>query len=282
MSKNNKQYAIASHLLSDSMQALAWSNLGYWDNTSDYITACEQLAFTVGRAAKLNKNTQLLDVACGQGASILFWQQKFAVQQITALDIQADQIRNIQQYFANADDQQIQTRTQILHASFDQPDLPNGMTAGQMDAVVCVDAAYHAQSMAAFLSFCQHALKPNGHLAFCTLLKSSAWEKASTLQKAQHRLLLKLAGVSNASVLSQAELQQQLQQHGLAQATIVSMNDQVLAGFSASIRQRATTLSFSQKNSLAWQKIAMTAKLCDFLHRHKLLDYCVVSAVKIQ
>ncbi|ECE6726544.1 SAM-dependent methyltransferase, partial [Salmonella enterica subsp. enterica] len=37
------KYAIDAARLGDE-RTLAWSNLGYWDNTTDYKTACCQLA----------------------------------------------------------------------------------------------------------------------------------------------------------------------------------------------------------------------------------------------
>lgn len=277
----DKRYRIASHLLSETQRSLAWSNLGSWENTNDYVIACEQLAAKIGRAAKLNPETRLLDLACGQGASITFWRQHFGVNYMTALDIQHSALQHIKDYFV--DQQRIDRQyfnLRVIEASFDQANLPIGVDYEHADAVVCVDAAYHAQSMTAFINFCTQALKPAGNLAFCTLVESAQWQQASPWQKVQHEWLLKLAGVSRKSILNQAELEQCLAEQGFEQIQIIHMDQEVLAGFSHYIQQRASALSMSQKLSSAWQKIAMTARLCDFLYKHQLVHYSLVSAVK--
>lgn len=277
----DQRYRIASYLLSETQRTLAWSNLGYWENTDDYVIACEQLAAKIGSAAKLNNQTRLLDLACGQGASIVFWRQHFGINYMTALDIQTGYIRNIKDYFV--DQQRIDNNyfnLRIIEGSFDQAELPIGVDQAHADAIVCVDAAYHATSISAFIEFCTQALKPAGRLAFCTLLKSEQWPQANHWQKIQHELLLKVAGVSKASVVSAAELEQQLAEQGFEHVKISHMDKEVLAGFSAYIQQRATALSLTQRLSPAWQKIVMTAKLCDFLYKNQLVNYSLISAVK--
>lgn len=281
MATSDKRYRIASYLLSETQRPLAWSNLGYWENTDDYVIACEQLAARIGSAAKLEVKTRLLDLACGQGASIAFWRQHFGVNYMTALDIQASYIRNIKDYFV--DQQRIDStyfNLRIIEASFDDAELPIGVDPAHADAVVCVDAAYHAKSMDAFLNFCNQALKPSGQLAFCTLLESERWQHATPWQKKQHAWLLKLAGIAKNSMLSQSQLRDHLNQHGFEQIQITNMDHEVLAGFSRYIQQRATTLSLTQKLSPAWQKIAMTARLCDFLYKNNLVHYSLISASK--
>lgn len=279
----DQRYRIASHLLSETQRPLAWSNLGYWENTNDYVIACEQLAAKVGRAANLKPGNRLLDLACGEGASIAFWRQHFGINYITALDIQTRSINNIRYYFI--DQQRIDKSyfsLRVIQGSFDQTELPIGVDKHHADAIVCVDAAYHASTITAFLDFCSQALKPAGHLAFCTLVKSEQWQQASPWQKVQHEWLLKLAGIPKASVVSAFELEHHLAERGFEHIKISHMDNEVLAGFSAYIQHRATNLSFAQRLSPAWQKIVMTAKLCDFLYQNQLIHYSLIRAVKSQ
>ena len=79
---------------------LAWSNLGYWDDTtSSYPDACRQLADQLAQAVHLTSNDRLLDLGCGQGASLLHWQMHYHVQHIEAVEMQSSCVIQIQKHF---------------------------------------------------------------------------------------------------------------------------------------------------------------------------------------
>ncbi|MFW1931658.1 SAM-dependent methyltransferase, partial [Acinetobacter baumannii] len=67
------KYAIDAKMLGDNAEC-AWSNLGYWDEaTSSYPQACQQLAERLAQAVQLNQHDRVLDLGCGQGASLKYW-----------------------------------------------------------------------------------------------------------------------------------------------------------------------------------------------------------------
>lgn len=70
------KYAIDASSLGDS-EELAWTNLGFWKNTQTYREACRQLADHLAQAVNLNSKDHLLDLGCGQGASLLHWLQHY-------------------------------------------------------------------------------------------------------------------------------------------------------------------------------------------------------------
>lgn len=264
------RFAIASELLGD-CKPLAWSNLGFWQNTDNYQVACAQLAEQVGQAAKLQPSDQVLDLGCGQGASLQYWASRFGVQQLSAFEIQPACIARIQAACLPQLDA-------IYQAAFDQLPLPDVQLKHAFDAVVCVDAAYHAR-LADFLAVNKAALKPQGRLAFTTLVKSSRWSQAGWFYQHLTLRLLNLAYVPAQNLLNHAEVMTALQQHGFTDMQLQVLDSAVFSGFAHYIAQQ---IELPPRRSLAektdWLKISMTARLCGFLARHGLIHYALVSA----
>lgn len=270
-----QQFAIASHLLGQNRDEPSWSNLGYWQDTDDYATACQQLAERVGLAADLQPNNQLLELACGQGASLHYWPARFEVQQVYALELQPVLVQRIQQ------NKPAQLKL-IAQGSFDSLSLPTALeqqlTQRRFDAVVCVDAAYHAASFADFARVARHCLHQGGRLALSTLTRDAQWSAASYGERLLHQQLLKAAAVPMDSVLTGEQITQQLGSLGFVNIQVTQLDSEVLNGFAQFVQQRATQLSLSQRLQPAWLKIAITARLCNFLKQQGLVHYSVVSA----
>ncbi|TGL63392.1 class I SAM-dependent methyltransferase [Leptospira sarikeiensis] len=72
----------------------SWANLGFWEETDDYSTACEDLAEHLGRVAGLNQNSKILDIGFGCGDQFRIWENLFEVspKNITALNISKTQL----------------------------------------------------------------------------------------------------------------------------------------------------------------------------------------------
>ena len=270
-----QQFAIASHLLGQPAGSLNWSNLGYWHNTHDYTTACQQLAKQVGLAAQLQADDRVLELACGQGASLAFWPQCFHIRQLYALELQAALVQRIQQQPSAA--LQLIAQGRFDHLPLPQP-IENQLTRQKFDAVLCVDAAYHASSFADFASVVRHCLQPHGRVAFSTLTLDKEWLSASTWQRHIHQQLLKAADVPLASVLTAEQIQQQLAALGFINIRITHMDNAVLAGFAYFVQQRAMQLALKEKLQPEWLKIAITGRLCRYLERQRLMHYSIISA----
>ena len=270
-----QQFAIANHLLGQAADGLNWSNLGYWCNTNDYVTACQQLAQQVGLAAQLHADDKVLELACGQGASLTYWPQRFHIRQLYALELQSSLVEHIQQ-------QPPAALQFIAQGRFDQLPVPalleNQLRQHAFDAVLCVDAAYHASSFKDFASVARHCLRPGGRLAFTTLTLDNSWLKANYWQQKVHAQLLNAADVPMASLLTTLQIQQQLAGLGFGSIQVQPMDDEVLTGFAGFISRRATCLSLKEKLQPEWLKIAITACLCRYLRQHGLVHYSMVSA----
>lgn len=277
MTGRDASFAIAHSLLDDTLPWPAWTNLGCWQRPDGsaltrYPDAAEQLALRVGAAAITASNACVVDLGCGQGASLLLWRQHFAAARVIGMERQPDCVAAWQA-------QHPDTGLSLHRGRFDQLPLPEAirhdLPATGADAVVCVDAAYHADSLDAFAAVARQLLHPQGRLAFTTVLRPA---RTSTAQRLQQRLQSRLAGIPAASFVSAAELQHTLTRQGFTDIRIDFLDQEVLPGFAAFVARRAAELTRPQRRSLAWLKIAGTAALCQHWHEQQAVRYVLVSA----
>jgi len=267
---NPKNFNINGQLLSSNPQHHVWNNLGYWANDNDYGAACQALARLHGQAAQLHAGKHILELACGYGAAFELWQTEFNINKISALEYRPQCVDYIKQ----------QSLVQLVHISEGRfYPLPKPLSEVEYDAVVCVDAAYHAQSLTQFFGVIASALKKEGRFAFSTLMLADDYTNYHLTQRVFAQGLLRLAHINKANVLSHAQIMQLAQQQQLTDIQIVPLNS-VFSGFAQWIEQRATQLPQQLKLSKDWQKIYLTARWCKWLVNHPMLCYVLVSGKK--
>lgn len=270
---SGKNFAIAVDLLSDHQPLLPWANLGDWTTTSDYTQACRQLAWRVGHAAALQAGDHVLDMACGHGASLALWPEAFGAHRVSALELQTACIENIRQHPP-------QGLAALAQGRFDTLPAPAVLTPSSFDAAVCVDAAYHAASLEAFASFAAHLLRPQGRLAFTTLVLPDAPAHQQQMNKTLLRVVLAQAGIPAASLQSLGAITDILSRQGFAALTIEKMDTAVLHGFHTFVQRRRNELSWKRKVSADWLKIVASAWLCENVYESGALHYCLISATR--
>ncbi len=262
------KYAINAELLGDATP-LAWSNLGLWDRArpNSYISACQNLAKDLADSIQLSSHDRVLDLGCGQGASLNYWQQHYAISDLTAVEIQAECVENIRQNLPQIQQIYCESFLNLNAIQFKHP----------FDAVICIDAAYHS-NLHHFLDNVQSVLVADGRLAFHYLIFSEKWRYLSTIQKEKYRLLLKSADVNALYVHGKARTQHILQQHHFHEVQIEDLSEQVFWGFSNYINQQ--NYRNVKANYLDIFKIKMTAKLCQKLYQDGVIRYVKITAKK--
>lgn len=249
MAHRPERFAIAGDLLAGPDGDGRWNNLGYWRNAQNYTEACRALAEIHGVAAGLTASHRLLELACGYGAALDVWRDHFNVSQISALEYRPDCVRHISalSHIAN---------NSVLAGRFDEP-LDALFPGSSFDAVICVDAAYHALSLAAFIAATESVLAEQGVLVFSTLVLADT-RPTGWLGK----VLTKAAGIPPASLMTESNLRQMVAAQGLVVTAVEDISDAVFAGFADWVVRRSGTLSWREKYSAAWLKIAITARWC--------------------
>ncbi|MCH7335755.1 class I SAM-dependent methyltransferase [Acinetobacter sp. NIPH 2699] len=264
------KYAIDAERLGDD-SLLAWSNLGYWQaqqhdsQQHHYRLACQSLADQVASSVQLKQSDRVLDLGCGQGASLLHWLNQYQIEQLSTVELQADCIQRIQKNLPQVD-AYCQSFLNLKQLHF----------LNSFDAVICIDAAYHSD-LNSFLNSTASVLNSKGRLAFHYLMWSDAWQNCSYLQKQQYRYLLKSADVKWQHLMDEQRLVKTLTQHGFGDIVIQDFSAPVFNGFA----QYIETGGIEKKSfDLAQFKIGMTAKLCRKLYHDGLVRYIQISAVK--
>ena len=260
------KYAINSRLLGDDSE-LAWSNLGYWDDAkSSYPAACQKLAFHLAESIQLKSTDRVLDLGCGQGASLVFWMEHFQIQNLSAVELQTECVEKIQK--------NLNSKIKIQQDSF--LNLKNIYPQNCMDAVLCIDAAYHSDLNLLLLSVV-NVLNSKGRFAFHYLMLSDTFLNLNSLQRLKYQSLLKAADVNLKNLNSKQNLQHQVQQAGFENIQIEDISEFVFQGFADYIQEQKSQMSLSHVDQF---KIKMTAKLCEKLYRDGLIRYVQISARK--
>ena len=260
------KYAIDAKQLGDHA-VLAWSNLGYWEkNQSSYPEACQTLATHLADRLQLKSNDRVLDLGCGQGASLLLWQQHYHVQQLCAVELQAECVQRIQHT--------LNSKIHIIQTSF--LNLNSKLFSAPFNVVFCLDAAYHSD-LNSFLRSTHSVLNSKGRIGFHYLMLSDAFLNLNRFEKLQLKMLLKAADVHLEHLQLKMNLKHSIEAQGYQQVAIEDLSDAVLAGFS---RYYHAHLAQQTVQNLDHFKIKMTAKLCQKLFEQGIVRYVQITAVK--
>ena len=264
------KYAINAALLGDT-SLLPWSNLGYWQaGQQDYVAACQALADHLAKTIHLNSKDKLLDLGCGQGASLLHWQQHYQVQYLAGVELQKACVTKIQQHLPELN--------AIYHASFLR--LKEIRFPHKFDAVVCLDAAYH-NSVPSLLEQVAPVLNSNARIGFHHLALSERWKTLNSFQKRKYQLLLKSADVNLNNLMTAGALYECLDKFEFTDIQIEDFSEQVFAGFARYVQQDLNSKDSDQSvkaSKLDKFKIQMTAKLCWKLFEEGVVRYVQISA----
>lgn len=259
------KYAINAKLLGDDAEC-AWTNLGYWDDTtSSYPQACMQLAAQLAQFIQLDSKDRVVDLGCGQGASLQYWFDHYQIQHLEAVELQQQCIVKIQK--------QLPQLTAIHHQSFlNLKDIPFKYL---FDAVLCIDAAYHSD-LTSFIQSVFPVLNSKGRLGFHYLMLSDDFINLNPKLKLKYTYLLKAADVNFKNLKTHDQIEYTLTQQGFEQIEIQDISKAVLKGFSRYIASKPKDM----KGDLDQFKIQMTAKLCQSLFNDGIVQYVQIKAVK--
>lgn len=148
-------------------------NVGLWEpGTADQPAASaalvDRLIDTLPSDAR-----RLLDVACGLGATTGRLLGRFARADVLGVNISERQLEHARAAVQGA---------RFACADAARLDFPDG----SFDGVLCVEAAFHFQTRAAFLAEAYRVLRPGGRLALSDMLTADDWPGAWTVPAANH------------------------------------------------------------------------------------------------
>ncbi len=229
----------------------SWHNFGLWP-AADYAGACRALGLRVGEAAGLRPGQRVLSLGVGDGEELALWRQHFGCHDLFASDL-----------------------------AWPAELVERSSADGGLDAIVCVDAAYHFSPRAAWLQACAQRLRPGGRIAYTDLCLHghgpARWLATPLLGP-----FMAAAGVALRELLSPAQQVRRLQDAGFEAVEWQDLSEAVLDGFIAFEAAQVARLRAGRHGDAppAWRRVSTTARALRLLRRTPAigLGYGVLSA----
>lgn len=224
--------------------ATRWTNLGWWDAATTatashaipYPDAARALAQRVGEAARLRPGDVVVDMACGYGDSLALWVSAFGAARVVGVEpnpVVAGAVRARIGSWGLAD------RITVVPATAETFDL--AAHAPDATAVVCVDAAYHFRTRAAWLRAIARAAAPGTRLGFSDLAVTD--EATRTLTAAEGvtprglRWSAARADIPTENLWGHDVIADAMAEAGYAAITMTEAGGPILDGFQAFARR---------------------------------------------
>jgi cyclopropane fatty-acyl-phospholipid synthase-like methyltransferase len=265
-----ERFDIAGDLLAGPDGDGRWNNLGYWETAQNYTQACCALAERHGLVANLRPSNRVLELACGYGAAFDVWRDRFDVAQVSALEYRPDCVRHISSL-------RHPSVKSVLAGRFDEP-LDELFPGLYFDAVLCVDAAYHATSLAAFVAAVKPVLAASGVLVFSTLVLAEPAKARFSAARWFAGALLNAAVIPKGSLMAESAVCETVAEQGLVVTTVEDISDAVFAGFADWVARRSGILPWRDKYS-SWIKVEAVALWTRWLSR-KPLSYVLITVTR--
>lgn len=253
--------------LLNATDATRWTNLGWWEaptsspaHPTSYADAARGLAQRVGEAARLRPGDVVVDMACGYGDSLALWVSAFGAARVVGVEpnpVVAAAVRARIAAWGLAD------RITVVPATAETFDLAEH--AADATAVVCVDAAYHFRTRAAWLRAIARAAAPGTRLGFSDLacpssgggaarrqIPSAAGESAAprTLRWAASQ-----AGIPPENLWGHDAIADAMAEAGYAAITMTEAGGPILDGFQAFAR-RSRSVWLRRPRTGGWHALA--------------------------
>ncbi|EQA45988.1 methyltransferase domain protein [Leptospira broomii serovar Hurstbridge str. 5399] len=260
-----------THLYLNGLGGTSWANLGYWKDTTDYPTACLDLALLIGEKAKLSSSDLLLDLGFGCGDQLLVWNRKFCVlpERITAINSSTEQFQFAQRM--------LESRNLTVDLRLESIEFLNRIPAASYDKIVCLDSAYFFPNRKRFMEEAFRILRSNGIFASAEIILNG--ETLNWWNDAIRKIVCSMAGIPSSNRMTMVTLKDLYFSIGFQEESFEYIDEFVFNGFAEFIRKNV----HSENSRFPRQVVKRYNDFADFLssdRRRKFFRYAIYSLKK--
>jgi cyclopropane fatty-acyl-phospholipid synthase-like methyltransferase len=269
-----------------------WGNLGYWQQGSDYSTACTHLARRLAQAVDLDQNSWVFDAGFGCGDQLLLWMHEYDVEFLCGINYSVSQTKLAQQrlqqagFKAAANNIHQANITELGHYLNRHLDHNLESNTKNINKIVALDCAYHFPSRKQFIEDSYRILKASESdgdrkkigltdivLANTASGKALPWRKRVLLNT-----MLRLSQIPQGNIITLQEYEQQLQQSGFEQVSSQDISEQVFLPFGHWLVSQEDRIKKSTGKRSIWLKYKVTSAFLAWAYNNQILRYVIISA----
>ncbi len=261
-----------------------WGNLGYWQYSHDYSSACEALAVVLAEASLLDKDSKVLDAGFGCGDQLLLWLDKYQVNTVAGINYshcqtQVAKTRLIEAGYSETAKQIHFGSVAELEQRSKKLDLTLGQ--GEINRIIALDCAYHFPCRKHFFQSSAGLITSNGRIGLTDILLAD--NKLSVLESILLKTMLFLSRIPTENIIRRSDYEDQLIEAGFRDVQVKDISEHVFTPFAqwlAIYKQQVKAEKVKKLPLLFWLKYDVTAKFLTWAYRKNILNYVVVSAEK--
>jgi ubiquinone/menaquinone biosynthesis C-methylase UbiE len=248
-------------------------NFGYWEEgNKDYLIAAERLIHKLGDLLKLDRDSALLDVACGMGGQDVYLARNFPLKSIVAFDLMAEHLSHAKRRIDHADLAGIIKTKQGTATNLTFND-------STFSHILCVEGIVHFNTRFDFFRECHRVLKPGGRVVF------SDYALKKTPKNAFDRWLLKtvtnLWHIPVVNIDSPEVYQERLEQVGFQNVKIHCVGENVVPGYCKEQARSECINELSRIRGFFAGRIGHIIDIVlDWAYRFGLVEYIFVEGEK--
>jgi ubiquinone/menaquinone biosynthesis C-methylase UbiE len=267
---------------------LYWGNLGYWQEGSDYSTACAHLARSLAEAVDLDQNSEVFDAGFGCGDQLLLWMREYHVEFLCGINYSVSQTELAQQRLQQAGFKESVNNlyqgniTELNHYL----DRHLESHTKNINRILALDCAYHFPSRKQFIEDSYRILnasKNNGYskkIGFTDIVlantasgKALPWRKRILLNT-----MLRLSQIPQKNIITLQEYEQQLHQSGFEQVSSQDISEHVFLPFGHWLVSQEDRIKKSTDKRSIWLKYKITSAFLAWAYNNEILRYVIINA----
>jgi cyclopropane fatty-acyl-phospholipid synthase-like methyltransferase len=255
-----------------------WGNLGFWQSSNNYSSACSALANELAFAVQLDDASNVFDAGFGCGDQLLLWLKKYQVNSVQGINYSDSQTRIAKKRLVESGFNQFEN--QISYGSVtDMDEYASSHRSAGINKVLALDCAYHFPSRIQFFNSSYKKLNDSGQLGLTDILLSD--NQIPLIQRLVLHTMLFLSRIPKENIVTLDSYRKELSDIGFENICIRDISEQVFTPFSDWLYEfKKGEGRLKSTSKLAWLKYDITAKFLKWADRNNILRYAIITADK--